>query len=242
MPASLPDAVRAGILAHAHLTAMDRVAAAQLACARLGALGAGRWRSAARDLERMSDELDRALVQASQDVQRHAEDLELEEEALWTVGEAAALFDVLQEVAAEDLEDDSVALRLLEGDELYGVTFLEDDENPDRGTTLLFGWSDPLNAVVWRWEATWIVSDGDDEDGGEELDLFDVADMEAGDTLVSAIAEQLEVDADQARLALEEVAEALTRASLVSMAEGLEDEEEDDEDDDLESSNGHRHH
>src|SRR5215468_8356298 len=41
-------------------------------------------------------------------------------------------------------DDDALVVRVLEGDALFGVSFLEDPELPDRGTTLLFGWPDPL--------------------------------------------------------------------------------------------------
>src|SRR5205085_3505908 len=109
-------------------------------------LTSGRWRAAARDLASLEEDLQRAFPDAADAVSSRAEEIGVPEDALWTVGDSAATLDLLREGALEQLEEgDTRTRRVLEGQVLFGVSFIEDPELPDRGTTLVFGWSDPLN-------------------------------------------------------------------------------------------------
>src|SRR5262249_1764689 len=152
------------------------------ACQRLGRLTSGRWRSAARDLASLEEDLETSLTSASENLTSQAQSLQIPEDALWTVGDAAASLDMLRDGALEEIdEDDEHAGGLLEGDVLFGVSFVEDPELPDRGTTLLFGWPDPLSPASWPWQANWVVGDGEDtadSEQAEELDLFESGELE----------------------------------------------------------------
>jgi len=232
-PQRVAQAVQAGIVASAHLAALQHVSAAAEACQRLGRLTSGRWRAAARDLASLEDNLQTALTGAVEELGSHADDLGVPEEALWTVGDAAATFDLLREAALEELEDDEEpAAKVLEGDVLFGTSFIEDPDLPDRGTTLLFGWPDPLEPASWPWQANWVVGDSDSQDDtdSEELDLFENGELEGDDALIAGLADDLGSSSEEARAALRGAAMALTRASLLAGTEGDEDEEDDDED------------
>jgi len=232
-PQRVAQAVQAGIVASAHLAAVQHVSAAAEACQRLGRLTSGRWRAAARDLASLEDNLQTALTSAVEELGSHADDLGVPEEALWTVGDAAATFDLLREAALEELEDDEEpAARVLEGDVLFGTSFIEDPDLPDRGTTLLFGWPDPLEPASWPWQANWVVGDSDSQDDtdAEELDLFENGELEGDDALIAGLADDLGSSSEEARAALRGAAMALTRASLLAGTDSDEDEEGDDED------------
>jgi len=216
---SLAEAVQVAIVASAHATAYERISAAAEACERLGALSSGRWRSVTRDLERWEEDLERALDQVSEDVARRASSLGVPEEALWTMGDAADLLDALREDALDVLGDNDNAARLLDGDLLFGVTFMEDAEAPNRGRTLMFGWPEPLQPAVWPWEANWVVGDEEavqeeDEEEAEELDIFQLGDLQVSEAVLAEVRETLGVESEAAMEALGDVAEALTRASL----------------------------
>ena len=77
---------------------------------------------------------------------------------------------------------------MLEGEVLFGASFVEDPDLPDRGTTLLFGWPDPLEPASWPWQANWVVGDSDSQDDAEaeELDLFENGELEGDEALVPA--------------------------------------------------------
>jgi hypothetical protein len=236
---SLAEAVQVAIVASAHATAYERISAAAEACQRLGTLSSGRWRSATRDLERIEEDLERALEQATEDVARRASSLGVPEEALWTIGDAAAVFDTIREDALEMLNEGSDAARLLEDDLLFGVTFVDDAETPNRGRTLLFNWPDPLQPAVWPWEANWVVGEeqqqDEDEENAEELDIFQAGDLQVSETLLGEICQALGVEPEAGMRALGEAAEALTRASLEAALDIQEEVEVEDED---ESTNG----
>jgi hypothetical protein len=232
-PQRVVQAVQAAIVASAHLAAMQHVSAAAEACQRLGRLTSGRWRSAARDLASMEEDLQTALSSAAESLESFADDLGVPDDALWTVGDAAATLDLLRESALEEVEDDDgPAGKVLEGEVLFGASFIEDPDLPDRGTTLLFGWPDPLEPASWPWQANWVVGDNDSQDDGEaeELDLFENGELEGEDALVAGLAEELGTGVDEARAALRNAAMALTRASLLASTEDDEEEEEGDED------------
>lgn len=230
----LVEAVQAAIVASAHIGAYEHVLLATRACRWLGGLSSGRWRAAARDLERLETDLHRALPQVTADVGSAASELGIQEDALWTAGDAASELAAFRDRVLDLLEDDTEALGLLEADLLFGATVVEDPDSPDRGTTLLFGWPEPLAPAAWPWEASWIVSDQadseEDEEAEEELDLFEVGDLEVGERLLEAIAQRFELEPNVAAGVLRDVAAAFTRAALLSGVEG------DDEDD--ESANG----
>src|SRR5919206_783755 len=95
-PPLLVNAVQAAIVASAHLTAYEHLATATRAVHRLGSLSSGRWRSAARDLQRLEDDLQTCVADVSRDLTGHADKLGIEEEALWAAGDAAATLDVLR--------------------------------------------------------------------------------------------------------------------------------------------------
>src|SRR5690242_184999 len=144
---------------------------------------------------------------------------------------------MLRDSALEEVdEDDERAASILQGDVLFGASFLEDPELPDRGTSLLFGWPDPLAPASWPWQANWVVGDSDSDsetsEEAEELDLFEAGELEGEEPFLEALAEELSCSQDEARTALRNAAMALTRASLLA-ATG-EDEEEDEEEDDEE--------
>jgi hypothetical protein len=227
------QAVQAAIVASAHLAALQTVSAAAEACQRLGRLTSGRWRSAARDLARMEEELQTGLTSANETLGSFADDLGVSEDALWTVGDAAGTFDLLNELALDEVDaDDVLAVKVLEGQILFGASFVEDDDLPDRGTTLLFGWQDPLEPASWPWQANWVVGDSDGQSDGEaeELDLFENGELEGGDALTAALADELGSTPEAARTALRSAAMALTRASLLAGTDaGEQDEDEDDD-------------
>src|SRR5438105_1479952 len=181
-PQSVVQAVQAAIVASAHLAVYEHVAAAAQACQRLGGLTSGRWRSAARDLAKLEEDLQTAFANAATAVESRAEELGVPEEALWAVGDAAGTLDLLRVAAVAEVDEDSRAASLLRGQVLLGASFVEDPELPDRGTTLLFGWPEPLAPASWPWQANWVVSDGqdngDDEEDDNELDLFEAGEME----------------------------------------------------------------
>ncbi|MBV8715323.1 MAG: hypothetical protein JO020_07625 [Chloroflexi bacterium] len=248
-PRRVVQAVEAAIVASANLAALQHVSAAAEACQRLGRLSSGRWRSAARDLAGLEEDLQTSLSSAAETLASRAEDVGVPEDALWTVGDAAATLDLLRELALESLEgDDAPAARVLRGEVLFGASFVEDPELPDRGTTLLFGWPDPLAPASWPWQANWVVGDAQDEDrsgdtdgsdasdgtdasdssDAEELDLFEAGELEGDDALSAELADALSCSRDDARAALRATAMALTRASLLAANT---DSDEDDDDD-----------
>jgi hypothetical protein len=235
-PQRVVQAVQAAILASAHLTAYEHVAAAAQACQRLGSLSSGRWRSAARDLATLEDDLHSAFGSAAEALSTRADELGVSEDALWAVGDAAGTLDLLRDAAMEELEeDDARAAKVLQGSVLFGVSFVEDPELPDRGTTLLFSWPEPLSPASWPWQANWVVSNAkdasDDEAAREadELDLFEAAEMEGDDSMLAELADELGCSRQDARTALRHAAMALTRASLLAGAGDDEEDEDDDE-------------
>ena len=141
---------------------------------------------------------------------------------------------MLREHALEEVEDDGPAAKVLQGQVLFGVSFVEDPELPDRGTTLLFSWPEPLSPASWPWQANWVAGDGqqnDDEGEPDELDLFEAGELEGADSMLAELADELRGSRQEARTALRDAALALTRASLLAGAFS-EDEDDDDEDDD----------
>jgi hypothetical protein len=206
------------------------VAAAAQACQRLGSMTSGRWRSAARDLATLEEDLQTAFTSAAEQLAGRAEAIGVPEDNLWTVGDAAGTLDLLRESALEELEPDAHAAHVLEGQVLFGASFTEDAELPDRGTTLLFGWPAPLEPASWPWQANWVVGDTDANGDGEaeELDLFETGELEGEDAMLSELAAELSCSTEEARLALRDAAMALTRASLLAGAHADEDEDEDD--------------
>jgi len=155
------------------------------------------------------------------------------EETLWTVGDAAGTFDLLRDAAVEELEEGSRPARVLKGEVLFGASFLEDPELPDRGTTLLFGWADPLAPASWPWQANWVSGDSqDDASEADDLDLFEAGELEGDESLVAELSDELQCSREDARGALRDAALALTRASLLASTGGDEEEEEEEEDED----------
>jgi hypothetical protein len=239
-PQRLVQAVQAGIVASAHMTALQHVSAAAQACQRLGQLTSGRWRSASRDLEGLENKLETAFSSAAEELSGRAEELGVPEDALWAVGDAAATLDLLRESAIDGLSDsDPRARAILEGEVLLGVSFVEDPDLPDRGTTILFAWAEPLSPASWPWQANWIAAADEDSDGaGDELDLFEAGEMEGFDVLLGDFADDLSCTREEAMAALRSAAMALTRASLLAATgQGDEDEEEEDDEND-EPANG----
>jgi hypothetical protein len=243
-PPAVVQAVQAAILASAHLAAYEHVSAAAQACRRLGSMTSGRWRSVARDLDGIEDELQTAFANSAEAVTERASSLGLSEETLWTVGDAAATLDLLREAALDELDEDSPAEKLLQGSILFGASFVEDPDLPDRGTTLLFAWPEPLSPATWSWQANWVVGDGRDEDSGEdELDLYESAEIEGEQPMLAELADELSCSRDDARAALRDAALALTRASLLTGVEDTDDEDDDEDvedDDDEKNGNGDR--
>ena len=233
-PQSVVQAVQAAIVASAHMAALESVSAAAAACQRLGQLTTGRWRSAGRELSNLEDDLQNAFADAAEILTEQASELGVPEETLWTVGDAAGTLDALRDAALDEVEEDSRPARILTGEVLYGASFVEDSELPDRGTTLLFGWPEPLSPATWPWQANWVAGDsqenGQDTTDEDELDLFEAGDMENDDPLVAELADELQCSREDARGALRDAALALTRASL--LAGTGDDDEEDDEDED----------
>ncbi|HEX8968574.1 MAG TPA: hypothetical protein VF937_11875 [Chloroflexota bacterium] len=239
MPASprVIQAVQTAIVASAHASAYEHVAAAALACKRLGSLTSGRWRSAGRDLATLEDDLQKAFADAAEALSAGAEAVSVPPETLWTIGDAANTLDLLRDSALDELdEDDARAAAVLKGQVLFAASFVEDPELPDRGTTLLFGWPDPLSPATWPWQANWVFGDGQDisEDEGEdaeELDVFEVGEMEGDEALLADLADELGCSRQDARGALRSAAMALTRASLLAAASDAGDEEDGEQDD-----------
>jgi hypothetical protein len=235
-PQSLVQGVQAAVLASAHLAAFEHVGAAAQACQRLGSLTSGRWRSAARDLSVLEDDLQKAFADAAEALAIHAETLGVTEDALWTVGDAAGTLDLLRDAALEEADEGSPAARLLQGQTLLGAAFVEDPELADRGTTLLFGWPEPLVPASWPWQANWVVNDGTgnrEEHAADELDLFEAGELEGEALMLSELSDELACSPAEARIALRDAALALTRASLLA---GMSD--EDDLEDEDEEPNG----
>lgn len=232
-PQNVVQAVQAAIVASAHLAAYEHVAAAAHACQRLGGLTSGRWRSAGRDLAKLEEDLQSAFAEAAAAVELRAEELGVPEDALWAVGDAAGTLDLLRSAALEETEDSGHPAAILRGQILFGASFVEDPELPDRGTTLLFGWPEPLAPATWPWQANWVVGDGQDNgEDDDELDLFEAGEMEGDESLVAELADELSCSRSDARLALRDAVLALTRASLLA---GANDEDADADD---EASNG----
>jgi len=233
-PTAVVQAVQAAILASAHLAAYEHMSAAALACRRLGGLTSGRWRAVARDLDNLEEELQAALAKAADALTERATSLGLNEDTLWTAGDAAATLDLLRDSAIDELDDDEApAARLLSGSVLFGAAFVEDPDLPDRGTTLLFGWPQPLSPATWPWQASWVVGDGqDDASAPEELDLYESGDLDGEEPLLTELADELKCSRDDARSVLRDAALALTRASLLAGSEDNEPAEDDDEDED----------
>ena len=235
-PAALVQAVQAAIVASAHLSAYETIGAAAHACRRLGQLTSGRWRAAARELDQLEEDLQGAFHDAAEVVAQRAESLGIQEEALWTAGDAAGTLDLLRDSALEELEETSLGARALQGQVLFGVSFVEDPERHDRGTTLLFGWPEPLAPARWPWQASWVVGelqgDGDRE---ETLDLYAAGELEIDEALIDALGQELGRSRPEALEGVREAAVALTRASLLAGAAEAEDELEDTGD---ESGNG----
>jgi hypothetical protein len=236
-PQRLVQAVQAAIVASAHLSAYQTVAAATQACTRLGSLTSGRWRSAARDLSALEEDLQTGLASAAEALTSRAEEVGVAEDSLWPVGDAAGTLDLLREAALEELAPDAAnATKVLEGEVVFGAAFVEDPELPDRGTTLLFAWPDPLTPATWPWQANWVVGDGEDSEDSdaEELDLFEAGEMEGDESMLAELADELACSRQDARAALRSAALALTRASLLAAAGGdaYEDDEDEDNDDD----------
>jgi hypothetical protein len=236
MPAAqrVVQAVQAAIVASAHLAAYEHVSAAAQACQRLGSLTSGRWRAAARELDGLQDDLHAAFENAAEALTSRAEELGVPEDALWTVGDAAGTLELLRDAALEEVDEDSRAARVLQSTVLFGASFLDDPELPDRGTTLLFGWPEPLSPATWPWQANWVVSNGQDGDHeGDELDLYEAGEMEGDEALLAELADELSCSRPDARGALRDAALALTRASLLA---GVSSDDEDDEDEEEEKS------
>jgi hypothetical protein len=236
---SVVQAVQAAIVASAHLAAFEHVAAAAQACKRLGSLTTGRWRSAARDLDALEEDLQAAFATAAEVVSARAEEVGIPEDALWSVGDAAGTLDLLRVAALDEVEAESRAAQVLQGQVLFGASFVEDPDLPDRGATLLFGWPDPLSPATWPWQANWVVGDGQDngeEAEANELDLFEAGEPEGDESMLAELADELSCSPEAARTALREAALALTRASLLAGVTDEDDEEEDE--DDEETSNG----
>jgi hypothetical protein len=222
-PPNVVKAVEAAIIASAHLAAYEHVAAAAQACQRLGSLTSGRWRSAARDLGNLEESLQAAFATVAEELADQAARVGVPEDALWTAGDAAGTLDLLRQVALDELDETSLAARLVQGDVLFGASFVEDPELSDRGTTLLFGWPAPLAPATWPWQATWVVGDStngndDDAEATDELDLYEAGDLEGAEPLLADLADELGCSQEEARTALREAALALTRASLLAAA------------------------
>src|SRR4029453_18457247 len=150
-----------------------------------------RWRAAARELDGMQDDLHQAFEQAAEVLTERADHLGVPEDALWTVGDAAGTLDLLREAALEEVEEGSRPALLLQGEVLFGASFVEDPELRDRGTTLLFGWPEPLSPATWPWQANWVVGDGQDGDDDDELDLYEAGEMEGDESLLAELADEL---------------------------------------------------
>src|SRR5438309_1823825 len=88
-PQAVVQAVQAAIVASAHLAAYEHVAAAAQACRRLGGLTSGRWRSVARDLDGVEDELQTAFANAAEVVTDRADKLGVRDDARTALRDAA---------------------------------------------------------------------------------------------------------------------------------------------------------
>src|SRR5215211_1843277 len=115
-PQAVVQAVQAAILASAHLAAYEQVSAAAQACRRLGGLTSGRWRSVARDLDSLEDDLQTAFASAADTLSERATNLGVNEDTLWTAGDAAATLDLLRDTALSEIDSETApAARLLQG-------------------------------------------------------------------------------------------------------------------------------
>ena len=92
-----------------------------------------------------------AFATAAAAVESRADELGVAEDALWAVGDAAGTLDLLRDAALDEVEDGSRPAAVLRGQIVFGASFVEDPELPDRGTTLLFGWPEPLAPASWPW-------------------------------------------------------------------------------------------
>ena len=218
---TLRQAVESAIIAAAHVNAHQSVALALVACQRLGALGSGRWRSAARDLERIESDLATSFEQIEADIEQLAKQLDVAEDSLWAAGEAAALLDAFQEGALTWVDEGGHAERLLNDDLVFGVQVLDEPDAELQGKTLVFTWADPLQPVVWPWEGTWIAS-GEDQD----LDLATADAVVVTDATLGAVTKLLGIQPEMAERALLELAEALTRRALLGDDEDADEDEE----------------
>jgi hypothetical protein len=245
-PQTIVQAVQMAIVASAHLTAYEQVSAAARAVERLGGLTSGRWRAAGRELGDLEDDLQAAFSTAAENLGSRAEAIGVPEETLWRVGDAASLLEALRDRALDELDQESRAARILQGQVLFGTSLIEDPDLPDRGATLLFGWPEPLSPASWPWQANWVVGDNqddgeaDNDDEANELDLFEAGELEGEEPILAELADELQCSRSDARVALREAALALTRASLLTDATEEEDEPEDEgeEDDDESNHNG----
>ena len=132
------------------------------------------------------------------------------------------------------MEDESRAARLLQGQVLFGASFVEDPELPDRGATLLFGWPDPLAPATWPWQANWVVGDGQDngEDGeASELDLFEAGEPEGDESMLAELADELSCSRPEPARAARGRAGADPSVLLAGAGDDDEDEEEEDDED-----------
>jgi hypothetical protein len=228
---SLEEGIEAAITAAAYSDALDHTVDAHDAIERLGRLTSGRWRAFGKELEKAEAELSKAVEQVSEELGRRADRLGLPTEALWEVGKSAGNLDNLREAALDELEEGDLGTRLLESEALFGCALIEDEEVPDRGRTLVFGWGDPLTPSVWAWEASWVQAEPvNGTVPPQDLDLAPMADLEVSEELLAAVREALDVDADDAARAILAAAEALTRAAIAEPEEDDEDDEEEDED------------
>jgi hypothetical protein len=227
-PPLLVNAVEAAIVASAHLTAYEHLATASRAVHRLGTLSSGRWRSAARDLQRLEDDLQTCVADVTRDLATRADKLGVDEEALWAAGDAAATLDALREATLQLLEADSIAASLLSGEFVFGLALVGDSDAPDRGTTLVYSWAEPLTPASWSWQASWISSGLDEDEAAEELDLYDAGELEAGEAMLAGVADQLKSDRSQATAAVRTAAAAFTRASLLLATGAMDEQEEGD--------------
>lgn len=231
-PQRVVQAIQAGIVASAHLAALESVSAAAHACQRLGGLTSGRWRSAARNLGSLEEDLQRGFTSVAEALIARAEESGVPEETLWTVGDAAGTLDMLRDAALDEVgEGDARTVKVLESEVLFGASFVEDSELPDRGTTLLFTWPEPLAPASWAWQANWVVGDADNDGQADELDLFEAGGLETDAALLGELASELSFSAEETREGLRNAALALTRASLLANVAGEDEEEEEEEGD-----------
>ena len=234
---SVVQAVQAAIVASAHLAAFEHVAAAAQACQRLGSLTSGRWRSAARDLDALEEDLQTAFATAAEVVTSSAEEIGIPEDALWSVGDAAGTLDLLRGAALEEVETESRAAQVLQGQVLFGASFVEDPDLPGpRGNAAVrmarpavasnLAVAGQLGGRRWPGQRR--------RRRGERTGPVRSRRAEGDESMLGELAEELSCSRQEARTALREAALALTRASLLAGAA------DDDEDEDVEdeTSNG----